>query len=76
MGLEEEKQKSLRDAIQYFSSTAFMDTINQHLEKLNQTNLVFRSIRFRNELLIDKTEIEDYFASLEKDMRLQIKWSS
>ena len=73
MGLEEEKQKSLRDAIQYFSSTAFMDTINQHLEKLNQTNLVFRSIRFRNELLIDKTEIEDYFASLEKDMRLPNK---
>ncbi|GIO21202.1 helicase IV [Oceanobacillus oncorhynchi subsp. incaldanensis] len=73
MGLEEEKQKSLRDEIQYFSSTAFMDTINQHLEKLNQTNLVFRSIRFRNELLIDKTEIEDYFASLEKDMRLPNK---
>ncbi len=50
-----------------------MEDINQHLEKLNRTNLTFRSIRFRNELLIDKKEIENYFASLEKDMRLPNK---
>ncbi|GGP14295.1 RNA polymerase recycling motor HelD [Oceanobacillus neutriphilus] len=73
MRLEEKEQQKQLEAIQHFSSIAFMDDINQHLEKLNRTNLTFRSIRFRNELLIDKKEIENYFASLEKDMRLPNK---
>ncbi|MFD1453652.1 MULTISPECIES: RNA polymerase recycling motor HelD [Oceanobacillus] len=73
MRLEEKEQQTQLEAIQHFSSTAFMEDINQHLEKLNRTNLTFRSIRFRNELLIDKKEIENYFASLEKDMRLPNK---
>ncbi|WP_040985624.1 RNA polymerase recycling motor HelD [Oceanobacillus jeddahense] len=73
MSLKEEEQQPQIEAIQHFSSVAFMEDINHYLEKLNQTNLTFRSIRFRNELLIDKTEIENYFASLEKDMRLPNK---
>ncbi|GIO25001.1 RNA polymerase recycling motor HelD [Oceanobacillus sp. J11TS1] len=73
MDLAEEEQKTRMEAIQHFSGVAFMDEIKQHLEELNQTSLVFRSIRFRNELLIDKTEIESYFKSLEKNMRLPNK---
>ncbi|WP_152657228.1 RNA polymerase recycling motor HelD [Oceanobacillus sp. CFH 90083] len=73
MSLKDENQQTQIEAIRYFSSVAFMDNINWYLEKLNQTNLVFRSIRFRNELLIDRKEIENYFASLEKDMRLPNK---
>ncbi|WP_080875041.1 RNA polymerase recycling motor HelD [Oceanobacillus timonensis] len=73
MRLEENEQQAQMEAIQHFSSVTFMDEIKWHLEKINQSNLTFRSIRFRNELLIDKTEIEAYFASLEKDMRLPNK---
>lgn len=69
---EEDQQKNMQ-AIQHFSSVSFMDEIKQHLEQLNRTVLAFRSIRFRNELLIDKVEIENYFRSLAKNMRLPNK---
>lgn len=70
--ISEDKQQK-ENAVKFFTSIQFMKDIQSYLSFINKDGLQFRHIRFRNELLISKEEINTYFHELPKSMKLPNK---
>ena len=58
------------DGIRFKSSLKYKDLIDAYVEKLAETGLIFRDIRFRKEVLFSKEQIYNYFYSLDRTISI------
>jgi DNA helicase II / ATP-dependent DNA helicase PcrA len=58
------------DGIKYKASLMFKKKIDLYAERLSNEGLIFKDISFRNEIIISKTAIHEYFYSLDRKMSI------
>lgn len=58
--------RTRRAAIEYKANDEFLAHLNQYIERLSESGLIFRNISFRGAVLISAEEIGSYFYSLDK----------
>lgn len=66
--MEEPGYETRLEAIRWKSSAAFMHVIDQYVERLKQSGLIFRDIAFQDRKLIDARQIHEFFYSLDTSL--------
>jgi DNA helicase II / ATP-dependent DNA helicase PcrA len=57
----------------YKSNLDFKQMIDSYVSHLNDTGILFKNIKFRNEVIISKQEIKQYFYALDPDISIPNK---
>ncbi|MGG3623446.1 RNA polymerase recycling motor HelD [Bacillus gobiensis] len=67
---EDNNFRTRRAAIEYKASNEFISHLDQYIEQLSESGMIFRNISFRGAVLISSEEIGSYFYSLDKNISI------